>query len=71
VGFSSNTGTSEVAPKAAPAQPLQAGHGAAQPATSEPVSAAHALVLIAGALLLALGIALFTANRALRGRADG
>ena len=71
VGFSSNTGTSEVAPKAAPAQPLQAGHGAAQPATSEPASAAHALVLIAGALLLALGIALFAANRALRGRADG
>jgi len=50
---------------------LQAGHGAAQPATSEPGSAAHTLVLIAGALLLAIGIALFTANRALRGRADG
>jgi Flp pilus assembly protein protease CpaA len=49
---------------------LQARHGAAQPATSEPASAAHALVLIAGALLLALGIALFAANRALRGRAD-
>jgi hypothetical protein len=70
LGFSSNTGTSEVAPKAAPAQP-QTGRGAAQPATSEPASSARTLVLIAGALLLALGIALFATNRALRGRADG
>jgi hypothetical protein len=69
VGFSSNTGTSGVAPKAAPSQAPQAEHGMAQPATSEPASAAHMLVLIAGALLLALGIALFAANRALRGRA--
>lgn len=70
LGFSSNTGTAEVAPKAAPAQP-QTGRGAAQPATSEPVTSARTLVLIAGALLLALGIALFAANRALLGRADG
>ena len=71
VGFSSNAGTSGVAPKAATAQPQQAGRGATQPATSEPASSPHTLVLIAGALLLALGIALFAANRALRGRADG
>jgi hypothetical protein len=71
LGFSSNAGTSEVTPKAAPAQPPQVGRGAAQPATSVPATSAHTLVLIAGALLLALGIALFAANRALRDRADG
>ena len=68
--FSSNAGTSEVAPKAASAQPPQAGRGAAQPATSEQATSTNTLVLIAGALLLVLGIALFAANRALRGRAD-
>ena len=52
------------------AQPPQAGRGAALPATSEPAPLDHTLVLIAGALLLVLGIALFAANRVLRGRAD-
>ena len=70
-GFASNSGSSEVAPKAASSQPPQVGQGAAQSAPSEPATSTRTIVLIAGALLLALGIALFAANRALRSRASG
>jgi Meckel syndrome type 1 protein len=71
LGFSSNSGTSEAAPKAGPSQAPQAGRGAVQPATSEPAASTQTVVLIAGAVLLAFGIALFAANLVLRGRAEG